>query len=495
MSRDLPTMVARSLDGRIAALSLAALVALSAAQAAGEHRIPVTAGWKVKTAADTKGLGDRFFRLDFDDSAWETTAIKTKEDPYTARFVLYRTWIEPPADWKGKKISLVFEGVDDDAVVYVNGRKVGAHKGWNEEFELDVAQAMTCGERNLVAVLADNSGGGGAGIWKPVSLVLTEELARLRAAEDAQMREQLKAIPHRIVYETYRDGNWELFMANADGSNQANLTRTPDVHELYPHASPDGTKVSFVADEGEGASKARNVYYMDIDGTGRTLVAKNARQQCWSPDGTRIAYLKGESEKFCYRDYATTGIFIYDLRTREHTQHPNTKIHHLYNLCWSPDGKWFLATVHAGMGFKHAILAIEADGMKVFNLGIGGCRPDISPDGARVAWGPSDWALRVGDLDFSGPEPKVINQRNVVTSKKPLKVYHVDWSPDGKHVTFSRGPAKKRLGFAPEMVGIPAEGWNICVADATATNRWAPITTDGQCNKEPDWAPLRKDAP
>ena len=70
--------------------------------------------------------------------------------------------------------------MDDDAVVYVNGRKVGAHKGWNEEFELDVAQAMTCGERNLVAVLADNSGGGGAGIWKPVSLVLTEELARLQ---------------------------------------------------------------------------------------------------------------------------------------------------------------------------------------------------------------------------------------------------------------------------------------------------------------------------
>ena len=44
------------------------------------------------------------------------------------------------------------------------------------------------------------------------------------------------------------------------------------------------------------------------------------------------------------------------------------------------------------------------------------------------------------------------------------------------------------------VVGVPAEGWNICVADATATNQWVPITTDGACNKEPDWAPLEKDA-
>ena len=67
----------------------------------------------------------------------------------------------------------------------------------------------------------------------------------------------LKAIPFKIVYETYRetDGkeNWELFLMNADGSDATNLTRTKDIDELYPHASPDGTKISFVVDEGTGA--------------------------------------------------------------------------------------------------------------------------------------------------------------------------------------------------------------------------------------------------
>src|SRR5262249_54323684 len=144
-------------------------------------------------------------------------------------------------------------------------------------------------------------------------------------------------------------------------------TRTPDVDELYPKASPDGTKISFVADEGKGDARIRNVYYMNLDGSGRVKVAENAREPCWSPDGTAIAYLKGEFEKYNLLDHATKGLFIYDLQTGKTREHPNKKIHHLYTLNWSPDGNWFVATVHGGMGFQHGILALEADGDKVFN--------------------------------------------------------------------------------------------------------------------------------
>ena len=300
---------------------------------------------------------------------------------------------------------------------------------------------------------------------------------------------ELKDYPHKIIYETYQDGNWELFVAAADGSEKANLTRTPDVHELYPHASPDGAKIALVVDEGEGGSKQRNVYIMNRDGTGRKLVATNARQHCWNGEGTKLAYLGGESDKFTYTDYATKGIFIHDLATGDRRQHPNRELYHLYNPSWSPDGKWFVSTVHAGMGYRHGMLAVEAEGPGVWSLQIPGCRPDVSPDGKKIAWGPSDWALRVGELDFSGGEPRVVNARDVVTSSKPTKVYHVDWSPDGKYLAFSRGPAQKIMGQIPEIVGVPAKGWDICVADAAATNRWIAVTTDGLCNKEPDWMP------
>jgi len=326
-------------------------------------------------------------------------------------------------------------------------------------------------------------------------LVMILGMGPVSAASADELVEELKGVSHKIVYETYRDGNWELSLASADGSAPVNLTGTPDVDELNPHASPDGSKVCFVVDQGEGAAKRRSVHYMNLDGTGRVLVAEGACWPCWKADGTAIAYLKNESAEFTYRDYATKGIFFYDLKTGEHKEHANKDLHHLYNLCWSPDGRWFLATVHAGMGYRHAMLAIEAAGTKVFDLGLGGCRPDISPDGKKVAWGPSDWVLCVADLDLTGSEPKATNRRDVVTSEKPMMIYHMEWSPDGKYIAFSRGPGVKRMGQHPAIIGIRAEGWNLGVADASATNRWTMITTDGNCNKEPDWAPRGEERP
>ena len=305
-----------------------------------------------------------------------------------------------------------------------------------------------------------------------------------------ELADELKDVPFRIVFESFQDDNWELMMVNADGSRPVNLTKTPTVNEMYPHVSPDGSQVCFVVDGDDGRGKTRSVNVMKLDGTRRALIARNAREPCWDPTGTAIVFAKGESERFTLTDFATRGIYRFVLATRRQIEHPNPDIEHLYNICCTPDGKWYVATVHAGMGYSHAILAIETEGKRVFDLHIPGCRPDVSADGKRIAWGADDFTLRVGELDFSGPEPKVVRARDVVKSEKPMEVYHVDWSPDGKYLAFSRGPSFKRLGPAPEMIGVVAEGWNICVADASATNRWVAITADGKANKEPDWTPI-----
>ena len=300
----------------------------------------------------------------------------------------------------------------------------------------------------------------------------------------------LNEIRCKIVYETFRqtDGkeNWELYLISADGSNPVNLTNTPDSGEMYPHASPDGTKICFVADEIVGGRKVRNVYYMNVDGTGRVKVADNSRQPCWGPNSKTIAYLPAEYKPYTIKDYATKGLVFYDIETRKHTKHPNQDLHHLYNISWSPDGNWFLATVHGGMNFKHAILAFRVDGMKVYDLtkfGVTGCRPEFSSDGKRMTWGLTDWDLCTADIDLTSGEPQVTNVRPVVKCEKEYEVYHTDFSPRGRYLTFSHGPKGE------EMVGGKAPGWNICVTDLSG--RWVVITSDGNHNKEPDWVPCQ----
>ena len=88
----------------------------------------------------------------------------------------------------------------------------------------------------------------------------------------------LRDIHYRIVYESYREtegsDNWEICMIHADGSNVINLTNTPDINEFYPHASPDGTKICYVAVEGDTReNRSRNVYIMDVNGDGLTRIA------------------------------------------------------------------------------------------------------------------------------------------------------------------------------------------------------------------------------
>lgn len=323
-----------------------------------------------------------------------------------------------------------------------------------------------------------------AGSWIALALFAQEREGDGRKA----LLEALKTYEPKLLFETYRGNNWEIYLVNADGSEPVNLTNTPDVDELYPKASPDGTKIAFVADEKSRGKKSRNLYYMNSDGTGRTKLAENVRDPCWSPDGKAIAYLKGEMSYYTVMIFATKGLHIYDLETRKHRPHPNRKIEHLFTLDWSRDGKWFVSTVHGGMGFRHSIIAIEAEGKRVVDLKLPGCRADVRFDGKRVVWGHGDFALGLADLDL--PATRTASIRKHVRSPKPVMTYHADWSPDGKFIAFTRGPkfeGKRLSGATRETPGVKAPGWDLCVADASRDNTWVQITRDGLSNKEPDW--------
>jgi Tol biopolymer transport system component len=97
----------------------------------------------------------------------------------------------------------------------------------------------------------------------------------------------------QLVFQSSRDGNFEVYKMNADGSEQVNLTNnaTPGRNnDSQPAWSPDGTKIAFQSNR-DGNS---NIHVMDADGsnvvnlTGGSLAEESAPR--WSPDGSMIAF-------------------------------------------------------------------------------------------------------------------------------------------------------------------------------------------------------------
>lgn len=327
-----------------------------------------------------------------------------------------------------------------------------------------------------------------------------------RAGDDADssLAASLATLSSKLVYESYVENNWELFVCSADGADRVNLTNTSDQHELYPQVSPDGRRICFIVDQGQRRQTVRSVWVMDSDGTNRTKVADYARQPCWNPDSKTILYLPQEYEKFNIADHFTKGIVYYDVDSKTSRPHPNSdKLHHLYNPSFSANGKWIASTVHAGMGYQHAILLIEAEGPRIIDLQIGGCRPCLSSDGQRISWGENDHTIVVAELDLTAESPS-IGERLFQVHDAQNKIYHSDLSPDGKFLSLSRGPEGKGDLTKPgtheaacEMVGIYASNWDVLVIplslhESLDLNDAQPddflaVTSDGNSNKESDW--------
>lgn len=291
---------------------------------------------------------------------------------------------------------------------------------------------------------------------------------------------------------------------NADGSKPVNLTKTPLRHEHYPQVSPDGNKIAFTVDAGADRETVRSLWIMDIDGKHPKKIADRAREPFWSPDSKTLGYLPQEYPKFDVIDYYTRGMVFYHLKTGKTEPHPNSaKLHHLYNPSFARNGKWIAATVHAGMGFSHTILLIEAHGDRILDLKIPGCRPCLSPDGKQIAWGSEDHELDIAPIDLDSDSPSV-GSRTLRIKDDHNKIYHIDWSPDSRFVAFSRGPdgegdLSKQGSYqaACEIVGVYAKGWNLCAVSAKRTGALnlqtaadadcVQLTTNGFSNKEPAW--------
>ena len=92
----------------------------------------------------------------------------------------------------------------------------------------------------------------------------------------------------RIAFDASRDGNTEIYVMSADGSDQRRITEDGG-EDWAPAWSPDGARIVFNSDRGG----TDDLYLVGADGSGLTQLTSDAayeRGASWGPDGSWIAF-------------------------------------------------------------------------------------------------------------------------------------------------------------------------------------------------------------
>ncbi len=108
-------------------------------------------------------------------------------------------------------------------------------------------------------------------------------------SEELWLRNALASNTGRIVFSSLRDGNTEIYVMDANGGNQENLTNHPAA-DYQPDWSPDGRKIAFVSGRHGGVSQ---IHVMDADGKNVIRLTDGRWSKGdpdWSPDGGKIVF-------------------------------------------------------------------------------------------------------------------------------------------------------------------------------------------------------------
>ena len=196
-------------------------------------------------------------------------------------------------------------------------------------------------------------------------------------SEELRLRNALALNTGRIVFTSLRDGNNEIYVMDADGGNQENLTNNP-AYDAQPDWSPDGRKIAFVS--GRDGSPSQ-IHVMNADGKNpiRLTIGRGGKSDPdWSPDGRKIAFTVSP-------DFIDDWVHHIDVMDADGRNRKKLEDQAMYPS-WSPDGKQ-IACVSFRDGHGD-IYVIGADGQwrKRVARDLGGDKPSFSPDGRRIAY-------------------------------------------------------------------------------------------------------------
>ena len=141
----------------------------------------------------------------------------------------------------------------------------------------------------------------------------------------------------RIAFASDREGDWEIYVMNADGSGQTRLTDNPGP-DLYPNWSPDGRRIAFRSYR-DGKV---DIYVMNADGSDQTRLTDNegwyVSNPSWSPDGRLITFTSNRDDPDPNDDNRTLDIYVMNADGSGQTRLTDNEARDT-QPSWSPDGR------------------------------------------------------------------------------------------------------------------------------------------------------------
>jgi Tol biopolymer transport system component len=217
-------------------------------------------------------------------------------------------------------------------------------------------------------------------------------------------------------------GGAGVYVMNADGSGQRRLVKGG--HD--PAWSPNGRKLAFV----RGSTKQNDIFTVNANGKGRRRLTNRRgvdTQPVWSPNGRKIAFASG-TVRLPY-------IFTMKADGRGRKRLTSGAGRFEVEPAWSPNGR----TIAFTKGPFRDVFAVNASGRGERQLTgtpnsadpFFDFQPDWSPDGRKIAFtsGRDDnGEIYVMNADGSG-QTRLTN--NPVDEIQPA------WSPDGRKIAFA----------------------------------------------------------
>jgi len=269
---------------------------------------------------------------------------------------------------------------------------------------------------------------------------------------------------NQIVFTSDRDGDGEIYLMNADGSNPTNLTDNTDA-DAVPVISNDGTQIAFLSDRSGHAA----IHVMNVDGSNVRKVTSPTADVVpsglisWSPDDKKLVYIDVRSG-----NHQLYTINIDGSGEQQLTDDSSRK----YFVDWSPnDDKIMYVSTPNGYG---QIFTIEPDGTDqelLINDGKSYSTPSWSPDGSKIAFvripNNSSYAdVYTMNADGTGVQRLTSDGDNDIRPS---------WSPDGSKLIFE----SNRTGN-DDIFQINADGTGTPI-NLTASNGddnfpyWSPV--------------------